>query len=191
MIFVTIESIRYTVNEIKLGRLAEKEREMTPTRKRSWYFLAIVSIFGLITIIATGGGDDEGDSLNPDISGLWSFTATLISLTNGECLTDPIDIGDVTNHSVTIIADDATATLIFDDGTTPPGTVLGNTLDYSVSFDEHEGACKFTELDQAQWTFEGDTLSGTWQFTVSWEDGCTCANGTVTGRIYAVAGQRQ
>lgn len=164
---------------------------MTPAAKRSWYFLTIVSIFGLITIIATGGGDDEGDSLNPGISGLWSFTATLISLTNGECLPDPIDIGDVTDHSVTIIADDATATLIFNDGTTLTGTVLGYTLDYSVSFDEQEGACQFTELDQAQWTFEGDTLSGTWQLSVSWKDGCTCVNGTVTGQIYTVAGQQQ
>lgn len=164
---------------------------MVPVGKRPWYLLTIVSIFGLITIIVTGCGDNEDDSLNPDISGLWSFTATLISLTNGECLPDPVNVGEVTSHSVTIIANEATATLIFDDGTTHTGTVMGNTLDYSVSFDGQEGACQFTELGQAQWAFEGDTLSGTWQLSVSWKDGCTCANGTVTGRIYAVAGQRQ
>jgi hypothetical protein len=164
---------------------------MGPAGKGTGCILGIVVVFGLIAIIATGGGDDENDPLNPDISGLWSFSATLISLTNAECLPDPIEIGDVTNHSVTIIADEATATLVFDDGATYTGTVLGNTLDYSVSFDEQALACKFTELHQAQWTFEGDTLSGTWQFPVSWKDGCTCANGTVTGRIYAIEGQRQ
>ena len=164
---------------------------MRPVGKGSWCILGIVTIFGLIAIIATGGGDDESDSLNSDMSGLWSFSATLISLSNGECLPGPIEIGDVTNHSVTIIADDTTATLIFDDGTTYTGTVLGNSLDYSVSFDEQEKTCKFTELHQAQWTFEGNTLSGTWQLPISWKDGCTCANGTVTGRIYAIDGQRQ
>ncbi len=159
-------------------------------KNRRWCFLVSLLFFGLMAILASGGGSEE-DLAPVDISGLWTFTSTLTSLNNGECLSDPIEIGDRQRHSVTIITDANVATLIFDDGTTRTGNIVGNTLDYRIDINERVGTCDRIVHQQAQWTFDGETLSGTWRFPITWKNGCTCAEGTITDRLFTISGQRQ
>lgn len=159
-------------------------------KNQRWCFFVSLLFLGLMVILASGGGSEE-DPAPSDISGLWAFTSTLTFLNNGECLSDPMTIGDRQRHSVTIITEANVATLIFDDGTTRVGNIVGNTLDYHIDVDEQVGTCNRIVHQQAQWTFEGETLSGTWRFPITWKNGCTCAGGTITDRLFTISGQRQ
>ncbi len=163
---------------------------MTIGKNQRWCFFMSLFFLGFMVILASGGGSEE-DPVPSDISGLWAFTSTLTSLNNGECLSDPMTVGDRQRHSVTIITEADAATLIFDDGTTRIGNIVGNTLDYRIDINERIGTCGQIVHQQAQWTFDGETLSGTWRFSITWKDGCTCSEGTITDLLFTISGKRQ
>jgi hypothetical protein len=144
---------------------------------RNLHYLCLIGVIalGLMAIVGTGGGGggDGGTGECVDVSGTWSTTEVVDDTGCGGIIYTEYNTYTVTQNGCNI-------TVIPSDGGSFSGTVSGNQINWSGSWQEGGG----TVTANISLTISGDSLSGSSSWT--WSDGYSCPGTTqITGTRYS------